>query len=54
MGMRGLVLVQDPQISFEPIAPNRRQNVLIAVIFGLIAGVFMAFFMEYLQKEFSK
>lgn len=35
----------------NPIGPNKRQNVLIAGAISLLFGVFLAFFMEFLQKR---
>jgi len=34
-----------------PIKPKKRQNVTIAGILGLISGIFLAFFMEFLEKN---
>ena len=34
-----------------PIAPKKKQNVILAGILSLMFGVFLAFFMEFLQKN---
>jgi uncharacterized protein involved in exopolysaccharide biosynthesis len=35
----------------SPIKPNKRQNVMIAAIVGLLASIMLAFFMEFLEKN---
>ena len=38
----------------NPIKPNRRLIVSIATLFGLFSGIFLAFLIEYVQKERKK
>ena len=35
----------------HPVAPKKKQNVIIAGIFGLMFGIFLAFFLEFWQKN---
>lgn len=35
----------------KPISPNKRRNVTIAGILGLLLGIFLVFFIEYLQPK---
>jgi capsular exopolysaccharide synthesis family protein len=34
-----------------PIKPNKKKNIFIAIIFGLLGGVSLAFFIEYIDKS---
>ena len=42
--------IQEPQVSMYPIKPKKRLNVMLAFVIGLMFSVFLAFFLEYLQK----
>lgn len=37
--------------SFSPIKPNKKRNILLAIIVGLAMGVGMAFFLEYMNDS---
>lgn len=43
-------LIQPPQSSIYPIKPKKKLNVMLAFVIGLFVSVFLAFFIEYLQK----
>ena len=42
--------IQEPQVSIFPVKPKKRLNVMLAGIVGIFFSVFLAFFLEYLQK----
>ncbi|MCX5701473.1 MAG: Wzz/FepE/Etk N-terminal domain-containing protein [Candidatus Omnitrophica bacterium] len=42
-----LGIIQEPQVSLYAIRPNRKQNVIIGALLGLMTGVFLAFSMEW-------
>ncbi|MCA9404224.1 MAG: polysaccharide biosynthesis tyrosine autokinase [Candidatus Omnitrophica bacterium] len=45
------ISVQDwAQASFVPVRPNKRKNVMLAVVIGLMAGAGLAFLLEYLDN----
>ena len=44
-------LIQEPQASIYPIKPKKKLNIVLAFVLGLFISVFLAFFIEYLQKE---
>jgi capsular polysaccharide biosynthesis protein len=44
-------LVKEPTASLYPVAPNKKLNVLIAAVFGLIFFTLVAFFVEYIQRN---
>jgi len=49
-------LVKIASLAYEPeypIKPNKKLNILIAGVLGLFVGVFVAFFLEFWQKEKS-
>jgi succinoglycan biosynthesis transport protein ExoP len=43
-------IVEEAIISEEPVKPNKKKNLLLGLIVGLMAGVGMAFFVEYLDN----
>ena len=43
-------LIQPPQSSIYPIKPKKKLNVMLAFVIGLFLSIFLAFFLEYLQK----
>jgi len=43
-------LIQPPQYSIYPIKPKKKLNVILAFVIGLFVSIFLAFFIEYLQK----
>jgi len=48
----GNVRVVDPaEIPGAPVAPNKRRNLLLAVVVGLMAGAGLCFFIEYLDNS---
>jgi uncharacterized protein involved in exopolysaccharide biosynthesis len=44
-------MVQEPQSSLSPVRPNKKLNVALAGIISLMFGVFLAFFVEFWQKQ---
>lgn len=49
-------LVKVASLAYEPeypIKPNKKLNILIAGVLGLFVGIFVAFFLEFWQKEKS-
>lgn len=46
-------LVDRASISSAPIAPNRKRAILLAMIVGLMAGISLAFFLEYWNDKIS-
>ena len=42
--------IQEPQASIYPIKPKKKLNIALAFVLGLFISVFLAFFIEYLQK----
>lgn len=47
-------LTQEPRISSEPLVPKMKQNIFFTGIVSLVVGIFLSFFLEYLQKEYRK
>jgi len=45
--------IQKPQPSIYPIKPKNKLNITLAFVVGLFVSVFLAFFIEYLQKAKS-
>jgi len=48
--IKGIKLIQRPEVSLRPVKPKIKLNVLISGVIGLIGSLFLAFFMEYLRK----
>jgi LPS O-antigen subunit length determinant protein (WzzB/FepE family) len=46
-------LIQEPESSIYPIKPKKKLNIALAFVVGLFVSVFVAFFMDYLQKAKS-
>ncbi|MBE0461805.1 MAG: hypothetical protein IBX60_09270 [Candidatus Aminicenantes bacterium] len=47
-------LVKEPTSSTYPVSPRKKLNVLIAGILGLMLFTFLAFFLEYIEKNKAK
>lgn len=47
-------LVKEPTPSLYPVSPKKRVNVLIALIIGGMMFTFLAFFLEYIEKQKAK
>jgi len=47
-------LVKEPTSSISPVSPRKKLNVLIAGILGLMLFTFLAFFLEYIEKNKAK
>ncbi len=43
-------LIQEPMVSSNPIRPKKRQNIAIAMVLGVMLGVFTAFLQEFWEK----
>ena len=48
--IENIKLIQQPQSSIYPIKPKKKLNVMLAFVIGLFVSIFLAFFMEYIQK----
>ncbi len=48
--IENIKLIQPPQSSIYPIKPKKKLNVMLAFVIGLMFSIFLAFFLEYLQK----
>jgi len=44
-------IINYPQLPAAPIKTNKKLNILIAGVLGLFVGIFVAFFLEFWQKE---
>jgi len=44
-------LIKEPTSSLSPVFPNKKLNVLIAGVLGLLIFAMLAFFLEYLEKQ---
>ncbi len=49
--LKGIEMVAQPYISSKPVKPKVKQNIVIAGLVSLFAGIFLAFFMEFLEKN---
>ncbi len=49
--LKGIEMVAQPYISSKPVNPEKRQNVMIAGVVGLLASIMLAFFIEFLEKN---
>ncbi|GAB6099412.1 hypothetical protein JCM16358_12910 [Halanaerocella petrolearia] len=49
--MERIQVINEPIKPEEPIKPNKKLNIVIAAVLGLMIGVFVAFFMEFLEEE---
>jgi len=48
--VKNIKYIQKPQVSTYPIKPKKKSNVMLAFVVGLFLSLFLAFFLEYLQK----
>ena len=48
--IKNVKLIKPPQPSLYPIKPKKKLNVILASIIGFFITLFLAFFIEYLQK----
>ena len=44
-------LIKEPTSSLGPVSPNKKLNVLIAGMFGILIFTVLAFFLEFLEKQ---
>jgi capsular polysaccharide biosynthesis protein len=44
-------MLQPPTRSAKAVAPKKKQNIAIAAVLGLLLGVFIAFFKEFLANS---
>ena len=51
MTEESIVIHEDPQISQSPVSPNVTLNLVLGAVVGLIFGVGIAFFLEYLDTS---
>jgi succinoglycan biosynthesis transport protein ExoP len=51
MTQESIVVHEDPQISQNPVSPNVTMNLVLGAVVGLIFGVGIAFFLEYLDTS---
>ncbi len=48
-GSSNITIVDTAEVPQAPFAPNLRQNLMMAMLMGLFAGIALAFFLEYLD-----
>ena len=48
--IENIKIIQAPKASLWPIKPKKKLNVILAFVIGLFISIFLAFFLEYLQK----
>ena len=46
-------VIQKPQLPEKPVSPNKKLNILIAFVLGLMVGVGVVLLMEYLDNTFK-
>ncbi|ELC8370437.1 YveK family protein [Clostridium perfringens] len=46
-------VIQKPQLPEHPVSPNKKLNILIAFVLGLMAGIGVVLLMEYLDNTFK-
>lgn len=46
-------VIQKPQLPEHPVSPNKKQNILIAFVLGLVLGVGVVLLIEYLDNTFK-
>jgi capsular polysaccharide biosynthesis protein len=51
MNYQGFKIINPAIEPIAPIKPNKKLNILIAGVLGLFVGIFVAFFLEFCQKE---
>ncbi|GAA5125336.1 polysaccharide biosynthesis tyrosine autokinase [Luteolibacter yonseiensis] len=51
MTQESIVIHEDPQVSQSPVSPNVTMNLVLGAVVGLIFGVGIAFFLEYLDTS---
>ncbi len=54
IGVNNVTIVDPAQVPGRPYKPDLRRNLLIAVILGLIGGIGIAFFLEYLDDRLHR
>lgn len=47
---KGVEMIEKPYILKNPVKPNIKKNIILAGIVSLFSGVFLAFFMEYVER----
>jgi len=48
--IENIKLIQEPRSSIHPVKPKTQLNVTLAFVAGLFISIFLAFFIEYVQK----
>ncbi len=43
-------IVESAQVPLDPVKPKKKLNVLLSIVLGLLGGIGLAFFMEYLDQ----
>ena len=46
-------VIQKPQLPERPVSPNKKLNILIAFVLGIVVGVGIVLLMEYLDNTFK-
>ena len=49
--LKGIEMIALPYISSKPVKPKVKLNIVLAGTISLLAGIFLAFFMEYLERN---
>ncbi|MCG2709407.1 MAG: hypothetical protein L6246_03670 [Thermodesulfovibrionales bacterium] len=47
---KGVEMIEKPHILKNPVKPNIKMNIALAGITSLFAGIFLAFFLEYVER----
>ena len=49
--VQNIEILQPPTVSLHPIKPKIKLNIMLATISGLFVMLFLAFFLEYVQRH---
>lgn len=52
--LKGVEIVKQPYISNKAVKPKIKMNIALAGITSLFAGIFLAFFIEYVERIRNK
>jgi len=44
-------VLERPEAASSPMRPNKKLNIVLAGILGLMAGIFMAFIVDYFRRN---
>jgi len=49
--IEGMEVLERPEAASSPMRPNKKLNIVLAGILGLMAGIFMAFIVDYFRRN---